>query len=39
LMDWFKDWNVLHHFEGIQEDPRRAVAEIVCRKPETELRN
>jgi tellurite methyltransferase len=33
LMDWFKDWNVLHHFEGIQEDPRRAVAEIVCRKP------
>ena len=33
LMGWFKDWNVLHHFEGIQEDPRRAVAEIVCRKP------
>jgi SAM-dependent methyltransferase len=33
LMDWFKGWNVLHHFEGIQEDPRRAVAEIVCRKP------
>jgi len=42
LMDWFKDWNVLHHFEGIQEDPRRAVAEIVCRKPADrilELRN
>jgi SAM-dependent methyltransferase len=33
LMDWFKDWNVLHHFEGLQENPRRAVAEIVCRKP------
>jgi len=33
LMDWFKDWKVLHHFEGIQENPRRAVAEIVCRKP------
>ena len=33
LMDWFKDWQVLHHFEGIQEDPRRAVAEMVCRKP------
>jgi tellurite methyltransferase len=33
LMDWFKDWDVLHHFEGILENPRRAVAEIVCRKP------
>jgi SAM-dependent methyltransferase len=33
LMKWFKDWRVLHHFEGIQENPRRAVAEIVCRKP------
>lgn len=33
LMDWFKDWTVLHHFEGIKENPRRAVAEIVCRKP------
>ena len=33
LMGWFKDWNVLHHFEGIQENPRRAIAEIVCRKP------
>lgn len=33
LMGWFRDWNVLHHFEGIKEDPRRAVAEIVCRKP------
>lgn len=33
LMDWFKDWNVLHSFEGLQENPKRAVAEIVCRKP------
>lgn len=33
LMDWFKNWQVLHHFEGMQENPRRAVAEIVCRKP------
>jgi len=33
LMGCFKDWNVLHYFEGLQEDPRRAVAEIVCRKP------
>lgn len=33
LMDWFKDWKVLHSFEGIQENLRRAVAEIVCQKP------
>ncbi|OGP65998.1 MAG: SAM-dependent methyltransferase [Deltaproteobacteria bacterium RBG_13_53_10] len=33
LINWFKDWHVLHHFEGIQENPRRAIAEIVCRKP------
>jgi len=33
LMNWFKDWHVLHHFEGIQENPRRAIAQIVCRKP------
>jgi tellurite methyltransferase len=39
LMNWFKDWSVLHHFEGIQENPRRAIAEIVCRKTETKLRN
>ena len=39
LMSWFKDWQVLHHFEGIQENPRRAIAEIVCRKPETQFRN
>jgi tellurite methyltransferase len=39
LMDWFKDWDILHHFEGIQENPRRAIAEIVCRKPGTEFRN
>jgi hypothetical protein len=33
LMNWFKDWHVLHHFEGIQENPKRAIAQIVCRKP------
>jgi tellurite methyltransferase len=33
LMNCFKDWHVLHHFEGIQENPRRAIAQIVCRKP------
>ncbi len=38
LMNRFKDWHVLHHFEGIQENPRRAIAEIVCRKPKAEFR-
>lgn len=33
LADWFKGWEVVHYFEGILEDPRRAVAQIVCRKP------
>ena len=33
LVEWFKDWQILHRFEGFQENPRRAVAEIVCRKP------
>jgi SAM-dependent methyltransferase len=33
LMDWFGDWEIIHSFEGIQEDPVRAVAQIVCRKP------
>lgn len=33
LMNWFKDWHVLHHFEGIQANPRRGIAEIVCQKP------
>jgi tellurite methyltransferase len=29
---WFQDWNILHYFEGVKEDPRRAIAQIVCRK-------
>ena len=33
LMDWFRDWQILHRFEGTKENPRRAVAEIACRKP------
>jgi SAM-dependent methyltransferase len=32
LADWFKDWQVLHSFEGLLEYPPRAVAQIVCRK-------
>jgi tellurite methyltransferase len=33
LGDWFQDWQIIHYFEGLLEDPRRAVAQIVCRKP------
>lgn len=29
----FQDWEVIHYFEGILEDPRRAMAQLVCRKP------
>ncbi|OFW61542.1 MAG: SAM-dependent methyltransferase [Actinobacteria bacterium RBG_16_64_13] len=33
LADWFQDWQIIHYYEGLLEDPRRAVAQIVCRKP------
>ena len=33
LAEMFADWEVIHHFEGIEENPIRAVAQIVCRKP------
>jgi len=33
LADWFQDWQVIHYFEGLLENPRRAMAQIVCRKP------
>jgi SAM-dependent methyltransferase len=32
LFEWFNQWEVIHYFEGIKEDPRRAIAQIVCRK-------
>lgn len=34
LLRWFEDWDIIHHFEGIKEDPPRAIAQIVCRKQE-----
>jgi SAM-dependent methyltransferase len=34
LLDWFKEWKVVHHFEGIKDQPKRAIAQIVCVKPE-----
>jgi tellurite methyltransferase len=32
LAAWFEDWQIIHYFEGVLEDPRRAVAQLVCRK-------
>jgi tellurite methyltransferase len=32
LFNWFKDWDVIHYFEGLQENPRRSIAQLVCRK-------
>jgi tellurite methyltransferase len=32
LHQWFEDWNIIHAFEGIKDGPKRAVAQIVCRK-------
>jgi len=32
LKEMFSDWQCLHYFEGIKQDPDRAIAQIVCRK-------
>ena len=39
LTDWFKGWETLHYFEGILSEPDRAVAQIVCRKPNNKKSN
>lgn len=33
LSGWFRDWEILHAFEGVLDHPPRAVARLVCRKP------
>jgi SAM-dependent methyltransferase len=33
LRQAFFDWDIVHFFEGLKENPRRAVAQLVCRKP------
>jgi len=33
LRGWFEDWEVIDFFEGVREGPKRAVGQIVCRKP------
>ena len=35
LKEMFHDWQCLHYFEGIKQQPNRAIAQIVCRKPIT----
>jgi len=32
LRTWFIDWEIIYYFEGIKENPKRAIAQIVCRK-------
>ena len=34
LKTWFQYWEVLHHYEGIQRNPDRAIAQIVALKPQ-----
>ena len=37
LAGWFGDWQIIHTWEGVLEDPPRAVAQLVCRKPASGL--
>ncbi|MBW1998840.1 MAG: methyltransferase domain-containing protein [Deltaproteobacteria bacterium] len=34
LKSFFEDWKIYHYFEGILDEPRRAIAQIICQKPE-----
>jgi len=34
LKSWFKDWELIHYFEGRLDLPDRAIANMVARKPE-----
>ncbi|MBN2031648.1 MAG: methyltransferase domain-containing protein [Deltaproteobacteria bacterium] len=34
LLDRFKGWRVLHYFEGTKDHPKKAIAQIVCIKPD-----
>ena len=33
LRSWFKDWTIIHEFEGFEKMPPRAIAQLLCRKP------
>jgi len=32
LLEWFDDWEIIHYFEGLQNNPMRAIAQMICRK-------
>ncbi|MBN2468264.1 MAG: methyltransferase domain-containing protein [Deltaproteobacteria bacterium] len=32
LRGWFSDWDIIHYYEGIKDNPKRAVSQIICRK-------
>jgi tellurite methyltransferase len=34
LFEWFKDWEVVQYFEGLLENPRRSIAQLVAVKPD-----
>jgi len=34
LTEWFQNWEILHSFEGKLKNPDRAVAQLVCRRPD-----
>lgn len=33
LYSYFNDWHIFHYFEGMEDNPPRAIAQLVCRKP------
>jgi tellurite methyltransferase len=33
LLTCFEDWRLIHYFEGVKQDPLRATAQLICRKP------
>ena len=33
LRNWLDDWHIMHYFEGEQDNPRRAIANVIARKP------
>ena len=33
LLSWFRDWEVIHAFEGVVGEPPKAIAQLVCRRP------
>jgi tellurite methyltransferase len=37
LKTCFQGWDVIHYYEGIQQNPDRAIAQIVARKPSVAL--